>query len=93
MSFTTPGAVPSGMAVRVITVDGHPPDDLRDFVGDASFVVDLDPLLLVQGTGRVDGTTVRFHEKDVDHSGKDIRVWQVRASGNGEFLAEHAAQF
>jgi len=81
------------MALPVLTVDGRPPNDLQDFVGDASFVVDLDPPHLVQGTGRSDGTTVRFHEKDVAHSGKDIRVWQVRAGDPGQFLAEHAAQF
>jgi hypothetical protein len=36
--------------------------------------VDLDPPHLVQGSGVVQGTTVRFHEKDVDNNGKDIRV-------------------
>jgi hypothetical protein len=40
----------------------------------------------------VDGTTVRFHEKDVDNNGKDIRVWTVRPQGS-RFVAEHAAQF
>ena len=39
-----------------------------------------------------DGTTVRFHEKDVDNNGKDIRVWTVRPQGS-KFVAEHAAQF
>ncbi len=93
MSFTTPSAVPSGMSVRVLEVDGHQPDQLQDFVGDVSFVVGLDPPVLVHGTGRVDGQTVRFHEKDVDHGGKDIRVWEVRAEDDGHLVAEHAAQF
>jgi hypothetical protein len=93
MSFTTPTTVPSGMSVRVLEVDGHQAHKLQDFVGDVSFVVDLDPPVLVHGTGRVEDQTVRFHEKDVDHSGKDIRVWGVRAGHDGQFVAEHAAQF
>ena len=93
MSFTTPSPVPSGMSLPVLEVEGHTPEHLQDFVGDVSFVVDLDPPLRVQGAGRVDGRTVRFHEKDLDRSGKDIRVWEVRAEGSGSFVAEHAAQF
>jgi hypothetical protein len=93
MSFTTPNTVPSGMSVRVLEVGGHQPDELRDFAGDVSFLVGLDPPVFVHGTGRVDGQTVRFHEKDVEHSGKDIRVWEVRGEGDGHFVAEHAAQF
>ena len=93
MSFTTPTAVPSGMSVRVLEVDGHEPNKLQDFACDVSFVVGLDPPVLVHGTGRIDGQIVRFHEKDVEHTGKDIRVWEVRAEGAGRFVAEHAAQF
>jgi hypothetical protein len=69
MSFTTPTTVPSAMSVRVLEVDGHEPTELQDFAGQVSFVFALDPPVLVRGTGRVDGPTVRFHEKDVDHSG------------------------
>jgi hypothetical protein len=93
MSFTTPTTVPSGMSVRVLEVDGHQPADLQDFVGDRSFVLGLNPPVLVHGTGRIEGRAVRFHQKDVDHSGKDIRVWEVRAEHDGHFVAEHAAQF
>ena len=93
MSFTTPSPVPSGMSMPVLEVEGHTPEHLQEFAGDVSFVVDLDPPLRVQGAGRVDGQTVRFHEKDLDHSGKDIRVWEVRDEGSGRFVAEHAAQF
>jgi hypothetical protein len=93
MSFTTPTTVPSAMSVRVLEVDGHEPTELQEFAGEVSFVIALDPPVLVRGTGRVDGPTVRFHEKDVDHSGKDIRVWAVRPGDDGHFVAEHAAQF
>jgi hypothetical protein len=81
------------MSVRVLEVDGHQPHKLQDFAGEVSFVVGLDPPVLVHGMGRIDGDNVRFHEKDVEHTGKDIRVWEVRAEGVDHFVAEHAAQF
>ena len=92
MSFSTPTTVPSGMSVPVLAVDGRIPDSLSDFTGDVSFLVDLDPPHVVQGCGTQQGSTVRFHEKDIGNSGKDIRVWNVRAQGI-RFVAEHAAQF
>lgn len=92
MSFSTPTTVPSGMSVPVLAVEGRIPDRLEQFAGDVSFLVDLDPPHLVQGSGSVHGSTVRFHEKDVDNSGKDIRVWVVRPQGT-RFVAEHDAQF
>ncbi len=92
MSFSTPTTVPSGMSVPVLAVDGRIPDSLPDFTGDVSFLVDLDPPHLVQGCGTLQGSTVRFHEKDIGNGGKDIRVWNVRAQGR-RFVAEHAAQF
>jgi hypothetical protein len=93
MSFTTPSAVPSGMSIRVLEVDGHLPNELQDFACEVSFVVGLDPPVLVHGTGRVERQTGRFHEKDMDNCGKDIRVWEVRAEDDGHFVAEHTAQF
>jgi len=92
MSFTTPGSVPSGIAVPVLEVGGRAPVSLEDFHGDASFLLGLDPPHLVQGCGRVDGSVVRFHEKDVQNNGKDIRVWEVRSEGSS-FVARHAAQY
>ena len=92
MSFSTPMTVPSGMSVPVLAVGGRSPQSLDDFAGEVSFLVDLDPPHLVQGSGVVHGRTARFHEKDVDNSGKDIRVWTISSQG-GRFVAEHAAQF
>lgn len=92
MSFSTPTTVPSGMSVSVLEVGGHSPSCLQDFTGDVSFLVDLQPPHLVHGEGRVTGSVVRFHEKDPDNGGKDIRVWEIRAQGS-RMLAAHAAQF
>jgi len=92
MSFSSPMTVPSGMSVPVLAVEGRTPDSLEEFIGDVSFLVDLDPPYLVRGRGSAHGSTVRFHEKDLDNSGKDIRVWVVRTQGS-RFVAEHDAQF
>lgn len=92
MSFTTPHAVPSGAAKPVLEVQGHPPTDLSDFEGDVAFVVGEDLRYLVRGSGRMAGDVVRFHEKDVQNNGKDVRVWQIRKEQAG-FVAEHAAVF
>ena len=92
MSFTTPDSVQSGMALRVLEVQGHPPDYLSDFDGDVAFVLDDELRHLIQGSGRITGDVVRFHEKDMTSSGKDIRVWEVRRDG-ADFLAEQTPSF
>ncbi|MBA2769744.1 MAG: hypothetical protein H0U35_11580 [Sporichthyaceae bacterium] len=91
MTFTTPDSVPAGVALRVLEVQGHPPDHLSDFDGEVAFVLDDELRHLIQGSGRITGDVVRFHEKDVT-SGKDIRVWQVRRAG-ADFLAEQTPSF
>lgn len=92
MSFTTPTTVPSGMSVPVLAVEGRVPESLDDFTGDVSFLIDIDPPHLVQGSGALHGSAVRFHEKDLGNGGKDIRVWEIRVQGS-RFVAAHAAQF
>ena len=47
----------------------------------------------VTGCGRLVDDEVRFHEKDVENSGKDVRVWRVVRHDDGTFLANHAASF
>ncbi len=93
MSFTTPESVPSGMALRVLEVQGHQPESLADFVGeDVGFVLDDEPHHLIRGSGRITEDVVRFHEKDMANNGKDIRVWQVSSDGS-EFVAEQTPTF
>jgi hypothetical protein len=91
MSFTTPESVPSGMARRVLEVSGRPPGSLADFDGDVAFVIDDESRHLIQGSGRVVGDGVRFHEKD-RANGKDVRVWGIRQEGE-VFFAEQAPSF
>ena len=91
MSFTTPESVPSGTARRVLEVGGRPPDSLADFDGDVAFVIDDESHHLIQGSGRVVGDGVRFHEKD-RVNGKDIRVWGIRQEGDA-FYAEQTPSF
>jgi hypothetical protein len=91
MSFTMPESVPAGTARRVLEVNGHPPGSLTDFDGDATFVIDDDSRHLIQGSGRVVGDGVRFHEKDKAND-KDIRVWGIRQEGE-VFFAEQTPSF
>jgi hypothetical protein len=91
MSFTTPESVPSGTARRVLEVSGRPPSSLADFDGDVGFVIDDESHHLIQGSGRVVGDGVRFHEKD-KANGKDIRVWGIRQEGE-VFFAEQTPTF
>jgi hypothetical protein len=91
MSFTTPESVQSGMARRVLEVEGRPPSSLSDFDGEVVFMIDDESHHLIQGAGRVLGDAVRFHEKD-RASGKDVRLWGIRQDGEA-FFAEQTPNF
>jgi hypothetical protein len=91
MTFITPESVPSGIARRVLEVSGRPPSSLADFDGDVVFVIDDESRHLIQGSGRVVGDGVRFHEKD-RANGKDVRVWGIRQEGE-VFFAEQTPSF
>lgn len=92
MSFTTPASVPAGVSQRVLEVLGRYPESLADFDGDVSFVIDDDAHHLIQGSGRLGGDRVRFHEKDMAVNGKDVRLWDIRQEGEA-FLAEQSPAF
>ena len=79
------------MARRVIEVSGRPPSSLADFDGDVAFVIDDEAHHLIQGSGRIIGDAVRFHEKD-RLDGKDTRLWGIRQDGE-VFLAEQTPGF
>jgi hypothetical protein len=74
-------------------VGGHAAHNLSDFAGETSFVVYLDPPVRVWGAGRIEAGVVRFHEKDHENGGKDIRVWTIWDEGLRKFVAEQASQF
>ena len=92
VSFTTPESVPAGTAQLVFEVQGHIPTGLADFAGDVSFVLEGEEHHLIEGSGRVHGDRVRFHQKDMAANGKDVRVWGIRQEGNA-FLAEPTPSF
>lgn len=93
MSFTTSDPVVSGHPYRVVFVDGAPPSALEQFIGVASFVIANDGAeSQVRGQGRAHGLTVRFHQKDADHAGKDARTWQIAEADDG-FSATPIAAF
>ena len=91
MSFTTPGAVISGKPYEVRSVNEHAPGGLDDFIGDTTFVLDLDgDEYTVRGPGIHVDPGVRVFEKSDEGFGKDIRVWMVCRPSSGEvFTATH----
>jgi hypothetical protein len=94
MSFTTPTTVISGRSYLVLLVEDRSPSSLDEFETADDFAIDMDGAsYLVQGSGRLIDNEVRYHEKDVDNNGKDIRVWRVIQHEDGTFLASHAPSF
>jgi hypothetical protein len=91
MSFTTPRPVISGKPYAVRSVHDRTPDRLDDFLGDTTFVLDLDgEHYTVAGPGISVDPGVRVFEKDEDGFGKDIRVWMVCPTSTGHaFTATH----
>jgi len=92
MTTSTPHTVISGVAYPVTSVGSGRPAELGAFFGETEFTIDMAGVpYVVQGCGGPLEGRVRFHEKD-HLVGKDIRVWQVSADGQG-FTAEHVAAF
>ncbi len=78
MSLSATSPVSSGQAYRVVSVDGAPPSGLEQFIGEASFAIAMDGVeSAIGGEGCAHGLGVRFHQKDVDHAGRDVRAWQI----------------
>ena len=83
-----PDPVPSGKEFEVLAVHGRTPHTLEDFLDEAVFTFRWEQLdRVVAGQGHRDGDKVRFTEKDVDHGGKDVRVWEITATKPGHFTA------
>lgn len=84
-----PDPVASGKQYEVLAVHGRTPHALDDFVGDAVFTLRWEQQdRLVAGQGHREGDHVRFTEKDLDHGGTDVRVWEVTATQHpGHFTA------
>ncbi len=93
MTFIPADPVASGMPYPVAEVADHAPGSLDDFVGQTAFTVrTASGVGRICGFGTIAGDGVRFAEKDVEHSTKDVRVWLIRRDADG-FVAEHAAVF
>ena len=90
--FGTPRPVVSGVPYQVRQVRDHEVVGLDDFLGETTFVLDVDgDEYRVWGPGVEDGEAVRVYEKDEQGVGKDIRVWTVRRGPAGVYTAEHCA--
>ena len=93
MTFPAPISVASGCPYAVIDVAGHVPAALDDFVGEVSFTAVKDQQSCrISGVGGFAGDSLRFYEKD-DSTGRDLRVWQVTATGARDFLAQAISRY
>jgi hypothetical protein len=94
MSFATPSMIISGKSYLVLLVEDRSPTSLEEIAAANAFTVDMDGTSYrVQGSGQLTDNAARYHEKDVDNNGKDVRVWRVIRHEDGTFLASHAASF
>jgi hypothetical protein len=88
--FGTPRPVVSGVPYHVRHVRDREVKGLEDFLGDTTFVLDLNgDEYRVCGPGVADGDGVRVYEKDEEGVGRDIRVWTVRRGSGEVYIAEH----
>ena len=82
MNASTPFMIVSGVPYEVTDVEGHAPSALEEFTGPVTIHTHGptgDQEVCGSG-GRPYGGAVRLYEKDRQGTGKDIRVWTVRAS-------------
>ncbi len=94
MTFFASDPVSSGLAYVVVSVGGAEPQQLEQFVGDATFAISRGSTeSLVAGRGSLVGDGVRFQEKDQRHDGKDVRVWQISSDPGGGFTAATVSTF
>jgi hypothetical protein len=81
-------SVASGRPYHVKACRGRVPTALADFEGETHFTLSTETgTTVVHGAGAAHGDCVRFHEKDVAHDGKDVRVWHITLEADGGFTA------
>ena len=94
MTMTADEPVGSGQTYAVIEVDGHRPSGLDDFVAESTItVVRGSERHRVIGAGTPSDSGIRFHQKDLETGGKDIRVWVIKQDNDGTFSAEPIGAF
>jgi hypothetical protein len=88
MPYISLRAVASGRPYHVTACRGRVPSALGDFEGESEFTLSTGAQArVIHGVGRTQGDWVRFHEKDVAHPGKDVRVWHITQEADGGFTA------
>jgi hypothetical protein len=89
MTFLPASPVASGRPYHVKACRGRVPTALADFQGETEFTLSTERgATVIRGVGAAHGgDCVRFCEKDVDHDGKDVRVWHITLEADGGFTA------
>jgi hypothetical protein len=93
MTVQPPSSIISGVEYQVQAVQGEPPAQLEDFVGEVTLDVTYQPPSgmvhqehVLRGAGLISGDVVFFNEKDA--RGKDVRRWQVVRKDDGAWVAK-----
>ncbi len=94
MTFGSVDPVASGRPHAIAEVGDGQPGSLADFLGETAFTfMTSGGTRKVCGVGASSADGVRFTEKDVEHTTKDVRVWHVRGTADGGFTAETVTAF
>jgi hypothetical protein len=94
MTMTADEPVGSGQTYAVIEVDGHRPSSLDDFVAESTItVVRGNERHRVMGAGTPSDRGIRFHQKDLETGGRDVRVWAIEQDADETFSAEPIGAF
>lgn len=94
MKDPAPEGISSGTPYRVTRPDGEQPVSAADFVGDTTVLIHhAGHHVHIDGVGRLDpyGTGVHFHQRDPDHSDRDVRIWHIRPLPDHQLIAQHIA--
>jgi hypothetical protein len=90
MTLHSATPVASGRPYHVTACKGRVPTALADFEGGSDFTLSTGAgtvPMVIRGVGAAHGDCVRFHEKDVDGDGKDVRIWHIIQEADGGFTA------
>lgn len=88
MTYAAADPISSGRPYRILAVAGGEPSTLEQFVGETAFTISKDGGESdIAGHGTAHETGVRFHEKDLERTGKDVRTWELIEEPTGGFSA------
>lgn len=94
MTYAAADPISSGRPYRILAVAGGEPSTLEQFVGETAFTISKDGgESVIAGLGTAHDNAVRFYEKDLERTGKDVRTWALIQEPDGGFSATATGAF